>query len=152
MNESLQSKVATLARAQFAMALTVADGMQRYAGLTLRFGETCARALDTIVRESGELKGHGGNQAAASALAGYRDYVRGLAALPGLASMHYYDQLGLLRAAAGVQGAPVTRTPQLTESMLSAAPGLGSLEAAGPSPPPAQSPAQPKGSPGKKRR
>ena len=30
MNESLQSKVATLARAQFAMALTFADGMQRY--------------------------------------------------------------------------------------------------------------------------
>ncbi len=142
MNGSLGSNVATLARAQLAMALTVADGMQRYVGLTLKCGENFAGALDTIVRESGEFEGYGWDRVAAHALAGYRDYVRELAALPGIASMHYYDQLGLLRTAAGVKGAPMRPTPPPTESMLLLAPAAASSEAAPAGRSPPQPPAQ----------
>jgi len=98
-----RSRIATLARAQLAMALTAADAMWRYAELTATYGEEVARAAATIACEVAKPEGRGWDRAAAHALAGYRDYVRELAALPGIANMHYYDQLGRLRAAQGAK-------------------------------------------------
>jgi hypothetical protein len=94
MSELPRSRIATLARAQLAMALTAADAMRRYAELTATYGEEVVRAAATIAQEVVKPEGRGWDRAAAHALAGYRDYVRELAALPGIANMHYYDQLG----------------------------------------------------------
>ncbi len=101
MTDLPRSRLASLARAQIAMALTAADVMQRYAEVTAAYGEGLVRAAATIAEEVVKPEGRGWDRAAAHALAGYRDYVRELAALPGIANMHYYDQLGRLRAARG---------------------------------------------------
>jgi len=99
MSELPRSRLASLARAQLAMTLTAADAMRRYAELTASYGEEVLRAAATIVEEVAKPDGRGWDRAAAHALASYRDYVRELAALPGIANMHYYDQLGRIRAA-----------------------------------------------------
>jgi hypothetical protein len=81
------------------MVLTAADAMWRYAELTATYGEEVVRAAATIAHDVAKPEGRGWDRAAAQALAGYRDYLRELAALPGIANMHYYDELGRLRAA-----------------------------------------------------
>jgi hypothetical protein len=110
-----------LARAQLAMALTAADAMRRYAELTATYGEEVVRAAATIAQEVVKPEGRGWDRAAAHALAGYRDYVRELAALPGIANMHYYDQLGRLRAAQGATSSSV-QTPQGPDGTAAAVP------------------------------
>ncbi len=100
------SRIAALARAQLAMALTAIDGMRRYGELTATYGEEVLRTAAAISCEAAKPEGRGWDRAAAHALAGYRNYVRELAALPGIANMHYYDVLGRLRAARAVTGLP----------------------------------------------
>jgi hypothetical protein len=113
MDDSLSARLATLARSYVAMALTVADGAGRYAALTLASGEQLVRAIEGVLREGSDPKGGGWDHALDSALASYREYLRELAALPGIASMTYYEQLDSLRAAAAAHKAssPSTGTP-----------------------------------------
>jgi hypothetical protein len=94
--------MATLMRAELAMAMTAADGVRRLAEVNANYAETLLKAVRTITREP-RATSHW-DRAAAQALVGYRDYVRELAALPGVASMHYYAQLGDLRADAKADG------------------------------------------------
>jgi hypothetical protein len=106
MDQPVIARMATLARAQVAMALTLADGMQRYLTVTARFGETLAEAASTAAREPFAAGAGGWDPAAARIFDGYRDYVRELAALPGILSMNFYEQLG------GVRRPPDARRPR----------------------------------------
>jgi hypothetical protein len=129
---SIMSKMATLARAELAMAMTVADGMRRLAEVSAKYGETLLGAAGAATREPSETRMLGWDKATAQALAAYRDYVRELAALPGISSMHYYDQLGQLRAKAGAKSdGPSAPVPPPTASMLKLADEI----AASPTPP-----------------
>ena len=105
MDNSLSPRLATLARSYVAMALTVADGAGRYAALTLASGEQLVRAMEGVLRKGSNSKGDDWDHAFGSALASYREYLRELAALPGIASMTYYEQLDWLRTAAAAHGA-----------------------------------------------
>jgi hypothetical protein len=116
---SIMSRMATLARAELAMAMTLADGMQRLAVVSAKYGETLLGAAGTVTREPSDTRMLGWDKAAAQALAGYRDYVRELAALPGISSMHYYEQLARIRAQAGAKSEePPQPVPPPTSSML----------------------------------
>jgi hypothetical protein len=137
---SIISRVATLVRAELAMGMAAADGMQRLAVVTAKYGEALLGAAGAVTREPRETGPLGWDHAAAQAMAGYRDYVRELAALPGVASMHYYEQLGQLRAKAGAKGeAPPQPTLPPTSSMLKLADEL----ARSASPPTGQEPLPP---------
>jgi len=116
-----------LARAQIAMALTVGDGLRRCAELSASYAEGLARAAEVIVRDNGKREGPRWDRAAARALSAYRDYVRELAALPGIATMHYYDELGRLRAADAKPARPAPPVPAPTEGMLALATELAAL-------------------------
>ena len=141
-----RSRIATLARAQLAMALTAADAMWRYAELTATYGEEVARAAATIACEVAKPEGRGWDRAAAHALAGYRDYVRELAALPGIANMHYYDQLGRLRAAQDAESSDAKSSDTKSSDTRSPQDPNGAASPAHPHPPlrssddPAQTP------------
>ena len=112
------SRMHTLLRAELAMAMTAADGLRRLAEVNANYAETLLKAVRTVTREPRATSQLGWDRAAAQALVGYRDYVRELAALPGVASMHYYVQLGDLCADAKAKGeAPPTPAPP-TSSML----------------------------------
>ena len=100
------SRMHTLLRAELAMAMTAADGVRRLAEVNANYAETLLKAVRTITREPRTTSQLGWDRAAAQALVGYRDYVRELAALPGVASMHYYAQLGDLRGAKADGEAP----------------------------------------------
>jgi hypothetical protein len=114
------SRLAALARAQLAMALTAVDGMRRYGELTATYGEELLRTAAAISCDVAKPEGGGWDRAAAHALAGYRDYVRELAALPGIANMHYYDVLGRLRATPAATSPPAPEpTPGLRRSQQS---------------------------------
>jgi hypothetical protein len=116
---SIMSKMATLARAELALAMAAADGMRRWAEVSAKYGETLLGAAGAVTREPSETRMLGWDKAAAQALAAYRDYVRELAALPGISSMHYYDQLGQLRTKAGAKSdGPSEPAPPPTASML----------------------------------
>jgi len=114
------SRMATLLRAELALAMTAADGVRRLAEVNANYAETLLKAVRTITREPRATSQLGWDRAAAQALVGYRDYVRELAALPGVASMHYYAQLGDLRADAKAKGEPppTPAPPPPTASML----------------------------------
>ena len=132
---SIMSKMATLARAELALAMTVADGMRRLAEVSAKYGETLLGAAGAVTREPSETRMLGWDKAAAQALGAYRDYVRELAALPGISSMHYYDQLGQLRGKAGAKSdGPSEPVPPPTASMLKLADEI----AASPTPPSGQ--------------
>jgi hypothetical protein len=105
------SRMATLMRAELAMAMTAADGVRRLAEVNANYAETLLKAVRTITREPRATSQLGWDRAAAQALVGYRDYVRELAALPGVASMHYYAQLGDLRADAEAPPKPAPPRP-----------------------------------------
>jgi hypothetical protein len=125
MSDSLASRFATLARVQVAVALTAVEGMRRYTALTASYGEDLLGVAAAIARASDDPDGSGWGRAAANAVDGYGDYVRGLAALPGIASMHYYDQVRTLRAAAGAHGPRSTARVLLpTTDMLALAASL----------------------------
>jgi hypothetical protein len=137
---SIMSRMATLARAELAMAMTVADGMQRLAVVSAKYGETLLGAAGAVTREPSDTRMLGWDKAAAQALAGYRDYVRELAALPGIASMHYYEQLGRIRTKAGAKSdMPPEPVPPPTSSMLA----LAAEIAASPTPPLGKQPEPP---------
>jgi hypothetical protein len=125
------SRMATLMRAELAMAMTAADGLRRLAEVNANYAETLLKAVRTVTREPRATSQLCWDRAAAQALVGYRDYVRELAALPGVASMHYYAQLGDLRDGE----APPKPAPPPTSSILEAA-----AEVAGAAPRPPNSP------------
>jgi hypothetical protein len=120
MGDSLAVQLAILARSYVAMGLTVADAAGRYAAITLATGEQLVRAMEGVLREGSDSKGPDWDHACGSALAGYRQYLRELAALPGIASMTYYEQLDWLRAAAAAH-----RASSSSASTPPPAPGSG---------------------------
>jgi hypothetical protein len=133
------SRMATLMRAELAMAMTAADGVRRLAEVNANYAEALLKAVRTITREPRATSQFCWDRAAAQALVGYRDYVRELAALPGVASMHYYAQLGDLRADARADGeAPPKPAAPPTSSILKVA-----AEVAGAASRPANSPRRP---------
>jgi hypothetical protein len=92
MDGPLVSRMSTVARAQVAVALSVADGMQRYIEVSAKFGESLAEAASVVTRAPAAGRAGGWDQAAARA----RRLLR-LCARAGGAPRH--PQHELLRAA-----------------------------------------------------
>src|SRR5262249_6195066 len=124
-------------------AMTAADGVRRLAEVNANYAETLLKAVRTITREPRATSQLGWDRAAGQALVGYRDYVRELAALPGVASMHYYAHVGDRRAAAEAEGdaPPEPAPPPPTASMLKFAAGVAGAASPPTGEPPAPAPA-----------
>lgn len=71
--------------------------LARLAETTLHYGERASATLLDAAAGTERPENGGRERAADQALALYRDYVRELAALPGIAGMSYFDQLDRLR-------------------------------------------------------
>ncbi len=99
MDGDIRSMIATLARVEIAGVLTFGWAARHYAELTLRHGENFANSLLAVAREPDLRRAERWDQAVGEAAAEYRDYVRELAAFPGLAGLAFLDQLDALRTA-----------------------------------------------------
>lgn len=93
MNEDTPSMRTTLIQAEFAWAVAFAAALRRYVELTLGHGENLANKLIEIARDSDQQPVSAWDRIFAETVHQYRDYVRELAATPGLATMSFLEQL-----------------------------------------------------------
>ena len=98
MKDDARSMFLTLVQVEVAGALALATVLGRCFELTLGQGEGIARKLVGMTRESDGRETGRCNRLCAETAAEYRDYLRELAAAPGLAAMSFLDQLDKLRA------------------------------------------------------
>jgi hypothetical protein len=94
-----QSMLRTLAQVELAGALAAAGAVGRHVELSLRQAESLAEKLLTVADGSLGRGAAGWNGLFAEAAAEYRDYVRELAASPGLVAMSFLEHLDRLRTA-----------------------------------------------------
>jgi hypothetical protein len=97
MDGETRSMIAMLARLELSGVLTLGWAARHYAELMLGHGESFTNSVLAIAREPNVARADKWDQAVSEAAAEYRDYVRELAAFPGLATLTFLDQLDALR-------------------------------------------------------
>lgn len=100
------SMLGTLVQVELAGALAVTGVLWHQAELSLKQAENLAEKLMVVAREPPARQGEGWKMLFAEAAADYRDYVRGLAASPGLVAMSFLDHLDRLRQARSAPDRP----------------------------------------------
>jgi hypothetical protein len=108
MDGGTRSMLLAFSQVGLACGLALAEAVRRYAELSFGHAESLGQQL-LIISQQPERPGAGAwDRVLAEATSHYRDYIRELAAAPGLAAMGFFEQLESLRTGRpnGSQGNP----------------------------------------------